>query len=241
MSLKITDNKPIIFLATVKDTKDPKKLGRVQVELSAFAKAVEMPWLRLIQPMAGKKHGVIMLPEKDDVVAVIRGAGDRPNSMYILGSVYDGKNKPEAGDPDAHDGKNNVKQLKTRSGHLFVISDEKGKEKVSIKTGTKKLLFEMDDSKEKLTIKIKSLSLEMDGAGKSITLDSNDKIVIKGAKTVSIEGTGTKVEIKGKDAMIKANMNCKVEALNVEVKASAQCKVSGSAMVQIKGGMVQIN
>ena len=40
--LKVNDNKPIVFVATVKSTKDPKKLGRVQVELKSLDKAVEM-------------------------------------------------------------------------------------------------------------------------------------------------------------------------------------------------------
>ena len=85
--LKVNDNKPIVFVATVKSTKDPKKLGRVQVELKNLDKAVEMPWIRLLQPMAGKDHGYVWLPEVGDVVAVLRGAGDRVNSMLIIGSA----------------------------------------------------------------------------------------------------------------------------------------------------------
>jgi phage baseplate assembly protein gpV len=236
--LKVNDNKPIVFLATVKSTKDPKKLGRVQVELKDLDKKVEMPWIRLLQAHAGKTHGSVWLPEVGDMVAVLRGAGDRVNNMFILGSVYDAKYKPHAPDKD---GKNNFKQLKTRSGHLFVVSDEKNKELVSLKTGKKSLLMEFDDKNEKLTIKIKSLKMIMDGKGKSILLDSNDEITIKAAKTVNILAAGTAVNIKAKDVKVKADMKVAIEAMQVEVKASTQVKISGSAKVEIKGGMVNIN
>lgn len=236
--LKVNDNKPIVFVATVKSTEDPKKLGRVQVELASLDKAVEMPWIRLLQPMAGKDHGWVWLPEVGDMVAILRGAGDRVNSMFIIGAIYDGKYTPHVADKD---GKNNFKQIKTRTGHLFIVSDEKDKELVSLKTGKKSLLMEFDDKNEKLTVKIKNLKLIMDGKGKSILMDSDDEITIKAAKTINIQAAGTVVNIKSKDVKVKADMGVKVEATNVEVKASAQCKIEGSAKVEIKGGMVNIN
>ena len=236
--LSITDNKPIVFLATVKSTKDPKKLGRVQVELKDLDKAVEMPWIRLLQTHAGKTHGSVWLPEVGDMVAVLRGSGDRVNSMFILGSVYDGKYTPHVADKD---GKNNYKQVKTRSGHLFIVSDEKNKELVSLKTGKKALLMEFDDKNEKLTVKIKALKMIMDGKGKSILLDSDDVITVKAAKTVNILAPGTAVNVKAKDVIIKADMNTKIQALNVDIKASAEVKITGGAKVTIKGAMVNIN
>ena len=236
--LKVNDNKPIVFIATVKSTKDPKKLGRVQVELKDLDKAVEMPWIRLLQPHAGKDHGFVWLPEVGDMVAVLRGAGDRVNSMFILGAVYDAKYTPHVADKD---GKNNFKQIKTRAGHLFIVSDEKGKEKVSLTTGKKSLFMEFDDKAEVLTVKIKNLKMIMDGKGKSILLDSDDVITVKAAKTINILAAGTIVNIKSKDVKVKADMGVKVEAMNVEVKASVGVKIEGSAKVDIKGGMVNIN
>jgi phage baseplate assembly protein gpV len=236
--LKVNDNKPIVFIATVKSTKDPKKLGRVQVELKDLDKPVEMPWIRLLQTHAGKTHGSVWLPEVGDMVAILRGAGDRTGNMFVLGSVYDGKYTPHVADKD---GKNNFKQVKTRSGHLFIVSDEKNKELVSLKTGKKSLLMEFDDKNEKLTIKIKALKMIMDGKGKSILIDSNDVITIKAAKTVNILAPGTIVNIKAKECKVKADMNVKIEALAVEVKASTTVKITGSAKVEIKGGMVNIN
>ena len=80
----------------------------------------------MIHGHASKGFGTHVLPEVGDMVAVLRGAGDRIGSMYILGSVYDKKNKPAIKDKD---GKNNIKQFQTRSKHTLEISDEKGKGK----------------------------------------------------------------------------------------------------------------
>ena len=103
--LKVNDNKPIVFLATVKSTKDPLGLGRVQVELKDLDKPVEMPWIRMIHGQASKGFGTHLLPEVGDMVAVLRGAGDRVSSMYILGGVYDKVNAPALKDKD---GKNHT-------------------------------------------------------------------------------------------------------------------------------------
>ena len=65
------------------------------------------------------------------------------------------------------DGKNNIKQFQTRSKHTLEISDEKGKGKISLKTG-KGAEFVFDDKASKVHIKIKGLMIEMDGKDKSI-------------------------------------------------------------------------
>ena len=109
--MNFASQKPIVFIATVKSTKDPMGLGRVQVELKDLDKPVEMPWLRLIQSHASKGFGTVLLPEVGDMVAVLRGSGDRIASMFILGSIHDKKNKPAIKDDD---GKNNIKQFQPR-------------------------------------------------------------------------------------------------------------------------------
>ena len=65
------NRKSIIFYAEVLSTEDPMKLGRVQVKLNSLDKAVEMPWIRMIQAQASSKSkGTVILPEEKDIVAV---------------------------------------------------------------------------------------------------------------------------------------------------------------------------
>ena len=98
--MSVGNSKPIIYFATVKDTKDPLKLGRVQVELKSLDKPVEMPWLRVIQGQASKQSGTFLLPEKGDTVAILRGHQENVHGMLILGGVYDKVNAPPIFDKD---------------------------------------------------------------------------------------------------------------------------------------------
>ncbi len=230
------NQKPIVFLATVKSTKDPLGLGRVQVSLKSLDKPVEMPWIRMIHSHASKGYGTLLLPEVGDMVAVLRGAGDRIGSMYILGSVYDKTNKPAMKDKD---GKNNIKQFQTRSKHTLEISDEKGKGKISLKTG-KGAEMVFDDKASKIHLKIKGLSVELDGKGKAITLNSDGDIKIKAGGKVIIAGTKG-VDIKGKDVMIKSDMNTKIKGgMKVAIEGGVGVDIKGAAKVSIKGAITSI-
>jgi len=96
----------------------------------------------------------------------------------------------------------------------------------------------------------KSVVLETPG-GKKITLD-DDAGVIKledeNSNVITINSDGIKME-SGKDIILKATGDVKVEGINVSLKASAQFKGEGSAGAEIstsavailKGSMVQIN
>jgi uncharacterized protein involved in type VI secretion and phage assembly len=229
-------NKPIVFLATVKSTKDPLGLGRVQVELKSLDKPVEMPWIRMIHGHASKGFGTMLLPEVGDMVAILRGAGDKIGSMYILGSVYDKKNKPAIKDKD---GKNNIKQFQTRSKHVFEISDEKGKEKISLKTG-KGAEMSFDDKAGKITVKIKGLSIEMDGKGKAITLKSDGDISIKAGGKLTLAGTKG-IDIKGKEISMKSDMDTKIKGgMKVAIEGGVAVDIKGGAKVAVKGAITAI-
>ena len=227
--------RPIVFMATVKSTKDPMGLSRVQVELKDLDKPVEMPWLRMIHSHASKEFGTILLPEVGDMVAVLRGHGERIQSMYILGSVYDKKNKPALKDAD---GKNNVKQFQTRSKHIIEISDEKGKEKITLKSG-KGAEMTFDDKDSKINLKVEGLMVEMDGKKKAITIKSDDKIVID-AKTVSIAGS-MGIEVEGKEVSIKSDMNTKIKGgMKVAIEGGVGVDIKGGAKVSVKGAITAI-
>ena len=227
--------RPIVFIATVKSTKDPMGLGRVQVELKDLDKPVEMPWLRMIHSHASKEFGTILLPEVGDMVAILRGHGERIQSMYILGSVYDKKNKPALKDSD---GKNNVKQFQTRSKHIIEISDEKGKEKITLKSG-KGAEMTFDDKDSKINLKVEGLMVEMDGKKKAITIKSDDKIVID-AKTVSIAGS-MGIEVEGKEVSIKSDMDTKIKGgMKVAIEGGVGVDIKGGAKVSVKGAITAI-
>ena len=246
------NNKPILFYAKVLSTKDKEKMGRVQVSLSNLDEPVKMPWIRVLQSQASKKgKGVVILPEVDDTVVVIRGNGDRIGSMFILGSAYDKKSPPNSSYAKFLD-KNDYKFFTSREGNEILFSDEKGKTKIQMKTA-KGLTVLFDDKTKKIDIKAVAVKLTMDGKGKAFKVQSPDKILIKGkavtiqasdalvlkGKTVKISGQ-MGVKIDGKDVIIGAKLNAKLEGTMVLVNGKAKADVKAGGMVSVKGAMTKV-
>ena len=202
-----------MLFGTVADTKDPEKLGRVQVKISGFGPDLTLPWIRVIQPMASEKFGSFFLPEKGDEVAILRGSGTSADGMVILGCLYNGKRAPAV--PDS-DGKNNIKEIRTRTGHLLTFNDKEGAESITLQTGDGKLslVFTQKDGKIAIT------------SEKEITITSKDKLTVK-AKKIDVTGDSA-FTLTGKSAM---NINGKS---NLTIKASGDLALSGKS-VKITG------
>ena len=101
----------------------------------------------------------------------------------------------------------------------------------------------VDDEDKRLQIEMPSgRKVTLDDKEKKITVEDGDK------NTVTLSSDGIVVE-SGKDVQIKAKGDLKLEAINVEVKASGEFKaagqggseVSSGAVTTVKGSLVQIN
>ena len=60
---------------------------------------------------------------------------------YVLGALWNGKDKPPAGNDD---GANNLRQITSRSGHVIKLNDEDGKETIEIvdKSGANSIVID---------------------------------------------------------------------------------------------------
>ena len=110
--------------ATVVENFDPKGLGRVRVRFN-WQNGMT-PWIRLIQPHGGGDKGFYFLPETGEEVWVDFEGGN-PEAPYITGTLYNGGGKADYGDTD-----NNVKAIRTRSGHTIRLDDTAGQEFITI-------------------------------------------------------------------------------------------------------------
>lgn len=190
-----------VVIGIVTNNKDPDDLGRVKVKFPWLSDSDESNWARVISPMAGKERGLFFLPEVDDEVLVVFEFGDI-NMPYVIGSLWNGKDKPPQTNSD---GKNNMRIIKSRSGHLIKLDDTDGAEKIEI----------IDKSeKNKIVIDAK-----------------NEMISIVSNKDISISAPNGKVTIEANDIEAKSNASTKIEAsAGMDLKASGNMNVKGATV-----------
>lgn len=190
-----------VVAGIVTDNKDPQGLGRVKVKVPSLSNEEIGPWARVATLMAGDQRGTFFLPEIDDEVLIAFEFGDvaRP---YVLGALWNGKDKPPATNSD---GKNNLRFIKSRSGHLIRLDDTDGSEKVEIidKSGANKIVI--------------------DTSGKTITIESD--------KDININAPNGKITLKATDVEIKTSSDAKIKAGgNLDMESSGSCDIKGSTI-----------
>jgi uncharacterized protein involved in type VI secretion and phage assembly len=191
-----------VAVAVVTNNEDPSNEGRVKVNFPWRGEDDESSWVRIATFMAGPEMGGYFLPEVGDEVLVAFEKGDIDHP-YILGFLWSGKMKP----PETNsDGKNNRRLIKSRSGHLVILDDSDGDEKIEIidKSGNNKIVVET--------------------AANKITIESAQDIEIKAQNKISLQAT--ELEFKA-DAMAKLEAGA-----NMELKATGNATLKG-AMVMI--------
>jgi type VI secretion system secreted protein VgrG len=138
--------------------------------------------------------------------------------------------------------------LKVTKGNRTILVDKgdethtvKGKralEVVKDETHKSKAAFSHDVDKD-YTLKVKgNLTIEVDG---NITIKSKKAVKFESSKDFDVK-SGMDMSIKsGMNLNVKAGIGLKQEAVTVETKASAKADLDGGGMLNLKGGLVNIN
>jgi len=190
-----------VVVGVVTNNQDPDGMGRVKVKFPWLSDQDESHWARVAAPMAGKERGFYFLPEVEDEVLVAFEHGDA-RFPYVLGALWNGKEGPPAKNDD---GKNNIRVIKSRSGHIIRLTDEDGKEKIEIIDKSEKNSIVLDTAKNTMTI-------------------TSEKDIVFSASKGTIKLDGQKIEIKSSD-------DTKIESgAGMDVKASAAMNIKGSAV-----------
>ena len=190
-----------VAVGLVIDNKDPQALGRVRLKLPALSDDEIGHWARIAVLMAGADRGTFFPPEVGDEVLVAFEHGDiaRP---YVLGGLWNGQDKP----PETNaDGKNNLRLVKSRSGHLIRLDDSDGAEKIEI----------VDKS-----------------GGNSITIDTaNNAITIISAADVTIDAPQGTLKLSAQTIEISSSANTEVKAQgNLTLEASGTTTLKGATV-----------
>jgi len=200
-----------VIEGVVVDNKDPEGIGRILVQFPWLPNETKSAWARLATPMAGKEMGLVIYPEKDDEV-LIDFVNGNVNTPVIIGSLYNGKEKPPF---DNSDGENNIRTFVSRSGHVIEVDDKSGSEKITITDKSGGLIIEMDSSSETISITSKG--------DINIKADSNFKV-------------------EAKDIEMKAGSNATFKAGSaLEASAGSSATVQGGGGVTVKGATVSLN
>ncbi len=190
-----------VSFGIVTNNKDPDGLGRVRLRLPWLADDAESTWARVATPMAGSGRGCYFLPEVDDEVLVAFEHGS-PESPYVLGGLWNGKDKPPASNSE---GKNDIRMIKSRSGHVIRLIDTGGSEQIEI----------IDSS-----------------AKNSIVISTRDnKITITADADVVIQATNGKLQLSGQGVEITSKADMKIEAsAGLALKSNAQLTIKGQVV-----------
>lgn len=190
-----------VVVGVVTNNRDPDGMGRVKVKFPWLSDDDESNWARVAAPMAGGGRGVYFLPEVDDEVLVAFEQGD-VSFPYVVGALWNGKDAPPAANDD---GKNSVRVIKSRSGHVVRLTDDDGGEMIEI----------IDKSAKN--------SIVFDTAKNTVTITSGKDIVLSAA-----DGT---IKLDALNVEVKAGADVKIEAgANLDAKATGQTNVKGATV-----------
>jgi uncharacterized protein involved in type VI secretion and phage assembly len=173
-----------VAVAVVTNNQDPDGLGRVKLRFPWLSDEDESNWARVATLMAGKARGAFFLPEVDDEVLVAFEHGD-VRLPYVLGGLWNGQDTPPATNDD---GKNNVRVIKSRSGHVIRLNDEDGKETVEIVDKSEKNSIAIDTASNTITI-TSDKDIVLKAANGTITLDAQ-QIALKSSADTTVEASG---------------------------------------------------
>lgn len=192
-----------VSVGVVSQNHDPEGLGRVKVRFPWRENPDESHWARIAVPMAGKNRGTWFLPEVGDEVLVACDA-ERIEHPYVLGALWNGQEPP----PETNsDGRNDIRKIRSRSGHEIIFDDgARGRIDIHLSDNKRQVLLDPDGIVIKddggNEIEIKSLP-------GTITIKSNSKlsiqskvIDIKADASMTLQATGT-LTIQG--ALVKIN------------------------------------
>lgn len=210
-----------VVVGVVTNLKDPENLGRVRVRFPWLSETDESNWARVMSPMAGNGRGLFLMPEVDDEVLVMfeRGVVERP---FVLGALWNGTDKAPA---QIEGGNNDLRVLKSKSGHTITLDDKKGAEKITITDKSGKNTITLDPVKNDVAIT----------SEKSLTITAKGNVAIDAGANGDVSITCKKLTI---DASAGYSIGSKADGeLTAKGKLAISAPVGG---VDVNSGALEV-
>jgi len=249
-------------VAVVKDNNDPDALGRIRVQFKWQSGNDMTPWIRQQTNYASGDRGTYFVPEMGDEV-YIEFEQANPDLPYMIGANYHGKAKPEHFDPD-----NNLKSIKTRSGHTILLNDKDGAESITIndKNGNQIMIDTAGNNMtitalETMTLNAKNMNINVGeninvqagqnmstnvGQNSSYTIGQNlstsvgQNITENAGSSIGVTASDT-LNMKANDVQVNASNKMNLMSSKGTLHANGELRVQAKSKVKISGGKVLIN
>jgi uncharacterized protein involved in type VI secretion and phage assembly len=183
-----------IMIGIVSSLDDEGSLGRVKVTYPHLGNTVESYWARLSSPMAGAERGAFFRPEVGDEVLVALEHGD-PRRPYILGALWSQTDKPPP--DDGNKTANNWRFIRSRCGHIILLDDTPGKEKIELidKDSKRRITIDSATTPPKITVISEGGDVEIKAPNGQVLIEA-DNVTVRANKTLHLEGSMT-TNVKG--------------------------------------------
>lgn len=224
-----------------------KDSSRVKVKFDSLSEQHNSNWAQVSTFMTGSGMGAYFIPNVHDKVLVAFHQGNK-NEPFIIGSIWTSEQKPpETKENTASevnkDGKNNLRYIKSKSGHLIILDDTEGKEKIQIidKTGKNRIEIKTGENAEDNVIDIINGegNINLKAINGKVNVECSD-FQVKSSKTTNLVA-GEAMEIKStKEMKITSAAGIKSKAKNIENKADSNVKYEVGSALEVKSGEINI-
>jgi uncharacterized protein involved in type VI secretion and phage assembly len=116
----------------VQDRNDPGKLGRLRLKVPSLLGDAQTGWAWPALPYAGANLGFFFVPQVGDLVWVEFVEGDLEHPIWSGGGWAQPSGESEIPD-DAKASYPDAQVLRTKSGHVIILDDSQGGEKITIR------------------------------------------------------------------------------------------------------------
>jgi len=186
------------------DNADPDGLGRVKVSLQAMGDTIVTNWI----PVLSLYSGAFFIPEIDDQVVVCFMGGSMDEAC-VIGGIWSDNQPPPVTDENTasdlnQDGENNLRFIRSRSGHRIILDDKAGEEKIQVISADGGTRFEFLAASETINI-TSNIDLTLEAKGKlNVKAEEGD---FQFTKNLKIQSDQIVVESKDQNVSVKAGKN----------------------------------
>lgn len=227
-----------VVVGIVTDNRDPKDAARVRVKFPWLAEDFSSNWVRVASPMAGAERGMMFMPEVEDEVLVAFEHGDIERG-FIIGSLWNGMDKPPMKSADAVKRGVTHRRIKTRYGHILDFEDTEKEERIVLQTPGGQRIVLYDPDKGGISILNKSgleffsdneglIGFWSRSTGANITMQENNgnpTISLNNSRGANIEIGSTQIAIQGNAIIITGNGTVNISAPMVNINSGPATKV----------------